>query len=354
MLLIRLFRLGSGSRWRGALALMILVALLGVLGYMIIVPGMSFLPALYQTVITVSTVGYQDTALEEIRNLNLENPALRNRVMLFEIFLVIFGIGAVAYAFSVFVRSLVEGEIRDHIGLHRTKRRLFFMKNHYIICGYGRMGEIIAETMVKQKIPVVVIENNPMRRPEFQNKDLTYLTGDATKDELLEEAEIRKARGLIAVTSSDPDNLFVTLSARQLNPDLNIVSRALSPNVEKKLIRAGANRVILPYEIGAHQIAQAALRPNVVDFIEIATRTTDMDIEIEEITAASSSELAGKALKEATILRELGLIVIGIRFASDGKMHYHPSAETVIHPEDTLITLGKSGKLAELRSRLTS
>jgi voltage-gated potassium channel len=196
---------------------------------------------------------------------------------------------------------------------------------------------------------MVVIEIDPGRRFAIEARGGICLVGDATHDDLLEEAAIEKAKGLIAVTDSDPENLFITLSARQINPDITIVARCLSPDAENKLLRAGANRVILPEKIGAHQMAQAALRPNVVDFIDIATRTSNLDIEIEEMCVDPKADIAGKTLQEATILRSLGLIVIGIRHGARGQMEFNPSAQTRIGPGDTLILLGKRDGLTQLR-----
>lgn len=330
------------TRWQMALMLILLVVVLGILGYMLM--GMTFVDALYQTVITLTTTGFRDRAAE----FSHDSPA----VTVFTICLLVFGLSVVALAFSLFTRSLIEGELRDAIGLHRTKRRVRFMKNHYIVCGYGRMGEIIARQMRLEKIPVVVVETDPARRAEAEEAGFTTLNGDATQDETLQEAAVDKAAGLIAVTDADPGNLFITLSARQLNPDLRIVSRALSPDAERKLIRAGANRVILPYKIGAHQISQAALRPNVTDFIEIATRTSQLDIEIEELAVRANSKLVGQTLKETTVLRELGIIVIGIRSSTSEPMRFNPSADTPIAAGDVLICLGKRQGLEKLHKHL--
>ncbi|MBN1868358.1 potassium channel protein [Candidatus Sumerlaeota bacterium] len=331
------------ARWRFALGWMTLVVLFGVTGYMTLA-HMSLLEALYMTVITLTTIGFHDVAYDKTGG----DPT----VMAFTVLLAVFGVGTLAFAFSLFTGSLIEGELRDYIGFHRARRRVYRMKDHYIVCGYGRMGEIIAESLNRENIPMIVVESDLQRRAEIEEKGLTLIVGDATHDEILKEAAIQKARALIAVTGTDPDNLFVTLSARQLNPDLLIVSRALSAEAEAKLLRAGANRVILPYKLGAHQLAQAALRPNVVDFIEIATRTTKLDIEIEEVHVAPASVLVGKTLRQATLLRDLGLIVIGIRRGSDHRMEFNPSAETTIDANDILIVLGKGEKLAEMHTHL--
>lgn len=337
-----LFGKRSRDRWRFALGLMFLVVLTGVAGYMLLAK-LSFLDALYQTIITITTTGYED----EADAMSGHDPAVK----IFTIFLMIFGISAVAYAFSIFVSALVEGDLRQTIGTYRIKRRVRFMKNHYVVCGYGRMGNIIAAAMKEDHIPVVVVDKDPKKRPEIEDGGVVAVTGDATQDEVLIEAALLKAKGLIAVTNSDPENLFITMSARQLNPNLIIVSRALTEEVERKLLRAGANRVILPYKLGAHQIAQAALRPNVVDFIEIATGSSKLDMEIEEWLVRADSSLVNKPLREATLLRQLGIIVIGIRSYQSEEMMYNPPADTVIREKDTLIMLGKTEGLDQLRKQ---
>lgn len=328
--------------WQFAILLFILTGCVGVLGYMFLVP-LNFLDALYMTVNTLTTTGFDDLA-------SRKNPSPSVRI--FTICLLLFGATLVTFAISMFLRSLIEGELRHAIGSHKSRRRMRFMKDHFIICGYGRMGEIIAEALRDDRIPLVVIDSDPTKRAELLDRDVTCIQGDATQDEMLREAGIDKARGLIAVTHSDPENLFITMSARQLNPNLMIVSRALTSEGERKMIRAGASRVILPYMLGAHQIAQAALRPNVVDFIEIATRTSTLDIEIEEFQVGNAAILVNKPLKEASLLRELGLIVIGVRSETSDKMLFNPSASTVIQPGDTLIVLGKPDSLEKVRKHL--
>ncbi len=350
-LLLRLLRLVRQSQWFWALTLMFLVVVAGVLGFMLLT-DLSFLHAIYATLLTVSTLGSRDIAYEELRTAPGVTPEQIDQLIAFQSILIIVGIMVVAYAFSIFVRSMVEGELREVIGEHRKQRRLSFMKDHYIVCGFGRMGDIISQTLTRDRMPVVVIEQDGSREADIKAIGVTCIVGDATDDEILRKASIDKAKGLIAVTNSDPENLFVTISARQLNPNLNIVSRAVSPDAERKLLRAGANRVILPYKIGAHQLAQAALRPNVLDFIEIASRTTKLDIEIEEIHVPAGSILDSKTLSEATILRDLQLIVIGIRPDGSEQMQYHPSASTRIGAGDTLIALGKHEKLEILRKKL--
>ncbi len=336
-------------QWYWALALILIVATIGVAGFMVIVPGLTFLDAFYATVVILSTVGLKDRPSEVYHQQLMDHPEIGKQIQVFTIIMVVFGIVSVGYASSVFIRSLLEGELREAIGLQRTKRRLNFMKDHYIICGYGRMGETIADILHADGHSVVVVEANPGLRLSIEEKGMTCIVGDATDEHFLKMAVVEKACGLLAVASNDPENLFITMSARQLNPKIVIVTRALAPNVEQKFRRAGADRVILPYKIGAHQLAQAALRPNVVDFIEIASRTSNYDIEIEEIQVNAGSKLAGKPLKEAGILRQLGLIIIGVRPESSAQLEFNPSADTVIHAGDTLVALGKSKGLKDIR-----
>lgn len=232
------------NNWKWAILLIVASACTGTVGYMWLVDDMGFVDALYQTIITLSATGYQDTA-------DLLSHG-SSSVRLFTIFLNIFGLGAVAFAFTLFVRAIIEGELRQAIGQRRTRRRVRFMKSHYIVCGFGRMGEVIALSLKQDKIPVVVIDNDPAKLPAIEELGITAIQGDATHDSVLREAAIQNAKGLISVTNADPENLFITLSARQLNPHLTIVSRALTDEAEQKLLRAGASRVILPYKLGAH------------------------------------------------------------------------------------------------------
>ncbi|HBF35008.1 TPA: potassium channel protein [Candidatus Sumerlaeota bacterium] len=333
------------NTWQLSIALFIMVACVGVMGYRILA-HLSFIDALYMTINTLTTTGFDDLASKA------STPANAAAIKLFTICLLLFGATIVTFAISMFLRSLIEGELRHAIGRHTVKRRVRFMKDHYIICGCGRMGEIIADAMQRDHIPFVVIENDPDKRIELQEHDIPCVLGDATSDEVLLEAAIEKAKGLITVTHADPENLFITMSARQLNPNLMIVSRALTAEGERKMLRAGANRVILPYMLGAHQIAQAALRPNVVDFIEIATRTSKLDVEIEELQVGDRSPITNKALRDVPMLRDLGLIVIGVRPAADDNMLFNPSASTVIKSGDTLIVLGKPDSLKKIRTHL--
>lgn len=305
----------------------------GTIGYMNI-EGWSFLDSIYMTIITLASVGYK-----EVKELS-ENGRI------FTIFLIIGGVGTVLYALNNGAKIILEGEIKEIFGRRRLEKRIREMKGHYIICGYGRMGKIICRELKSKHIKHVVIEKNPeVNIPE--REDILLLPGDATKDEVLKEAGVERAKGLISVLPTDAENLYVVLSARELNPDLFIVARAGEEGSEQKLIRAGANRVVSPYHIGGLRIAHTVIKPAVVDFIEFATRSGNIDLQMEEIAVKDGSKIAGMTLDECGIGRELGIIIVAIQRAG-GEMKFNPTFRTTIKPGDILIALGETSKLKRL------
>ncbi len=314
------------------LSLIFVVLSVGTAGYMII-ENMNFLDALYMTVITVTTVGFG-----EVKKLNHDGK-------IFTIFLIASGFGVFTYAATAGAQILVEGELKELFKKKRLKKEINKLKDHFILCGFGRMGQIISKEFKANGIKFVIVEKDENLLKD--REDLLYLIGDATKDEVLKEAGIKRAKGLISVLTSDAENLYVVLSARALNSKLFIVVRAIEEEAEKKLKIAGADRVICPYRIGSLRIAHTVMRPNVVDFLEFVTRSEYMDIQIEEIKVSETSPLVGKSLGELRIGSEIGAIVIGIK-RSDGKIEFNPSASTVINKNDILIVLGPMEKLVIL------
>lgn len=305
----------------------------GTIGYMSI-EGWSFLDSIYMTIITLASVGYK-----EVRDLS-ENGRI------FTIFLIIGGVGTVLYALNNGAKIILEGEIKEIFGRSRLEKRMREMKGHYIICGYGRMGKIICRELKSKHIKHVVIEKNPEVNIQ-EKEDILLLPGDATKDEVLKEAGVERAKGLISVLPTDAENLYVVLSARELNPNLFIVARAGEEGSEQKLIRAGANRVVSPYHIGGLRIAHTVIKPAVVDFIEFATRSGNIDLQMEEIAVKDGSKIAGMTLDECGIGRELGIIIVAIQRAG-GEMKFNPTFRTTIKPGDILIALGETSKLKRL------
>jgi len=312
-----------------ALALILMVIAFGSVGYQLI-EGWGFLDALYMTIITLTTVGYR-----EVHELSKSG-------MIFTMILLMMGVGTFLYALSAGAQIIVEGELQDLFGRKRLEKKIKELKGHYIVCGYGRMGKIICRELKAEHVPFIAIEKNG----DFHAKpdDLLGLSGDATNDGILREAGIERARGLISVLPTDALNLYVVLSARELNPDLHIVARAGEEGSEKKLLRAGADKVVSPYHIGGLRIAHTILRPAVVDFIEFATKTGNIELQMEEVTISEGSKLAGQSLDQCGIGRELGVIVVGIK-RSTGEMRFNPTSRSTIKPGDTLIALGEISKL---------
>lgn len=312
--------------------LIVLIIAFGTAGYMGI-EGWDFLDALYMTIITLTTVGYR------------EIHALSPQGIAFTIMLIIGGVGTVLYALSTGAKIVLEGELQELFGRRRVEKRIKELKDHYIVCGFGRMGRIICRELKEKKVRFIVVEKQHDIAQE--SDDLLIIEGDATQDDTLRDAGIERARGLISVLPTDAENLFVVLSARGMNPGLLIVARAGEEGSEQKLLRAGANRVISPYHIGGLRIAHTVLKPAVVDFIEFATKSGNIDLQMEEITIKEGSRLVGLSLDECGIGRELGIIIVGIRRAS-GEMKFNPTFRTTIKAGDTLIALGEISKLGTL------
>jgi len=312
-----------------AVGLVVLVASFGTAGYMAI-EGWNLIDALYMTVITLASVGFK-----EVHDLSLIGR-------IFTIFLIVGGVGSVAYALSAGAKIILEGELQEVYGRRRLEKKIRELKDHYIVCGYGRMGKIICRELREKNIRFVIVEKQPDLHQEEEG--LLIFPGDATKDEVLKELGIDKAKGLITVLPTDAENLFVVLSARVLNPGLIIVARAGEEGSEQKLIRAGADKVVSPYHIGGLRIAHTVLKPAVVDFIEFATKSGNIDLQMEEVSIGENSKLVGKTLDESGIGRELGIIIVAIRKPS-GEMMFNPTFRSAIKEGDMLIALGEISKL---------
>jgi voltage-gated potassium channel len=258
----------------------------------------------------------------------------------------ILGVGTAGYLLSTAVQSLVRSEILAAYGERRRHREMSKLKDHYIICGAGRMGGRIVREMRRAAIPFVAIESNALLAAELELPATQILIRDATLDETLIEAGIERARGLASCLPDDADNLYVVLTARTLNPTLHIVARAVEESAEPKLVRAGANRVVAPTIIGSHRMAQALLKPAVADFMDSITAES-LDLGFEQVEVAQGSQLAGHKLRDTTIRSELEIVVVAIR-RSGGDMLFNPSGETEIKEGDMLIAIGRGESLAEL------
>jgi len=318
------------------LALCILV--LGATGYMVI-EGWDFLDAVYMTVITLTTVGYGE--VHEMSRIG----------QLYTILLIFIGVAFCLYVAGSVVQFMIEGRIRTILGRRSLDKKIDQLKNHYIICGYGRIGRVLCNQLKRKPIDLVVIDKNRELIPILDEDKVLYLSGDATDEANLNKAGIQRAKGLIAVMATDTDNVFLVLTARQLNPDLYIIARASQDKAKSKLQAAGANKVESPYEMGAVSMAQRIIRPTVTNFLDLAFAHKRKDIQMEEIPVNSSSDLVNVMLKDSGIRQQFNLIIIAIK-KPDGSMMFNPSFETVIEAGDTVIAVGQEGNLQKLEKIL--
>jgi voltage-gated potassium channel len=300
--------------------------LLGAVVYHLI-EGLPFLDALYLTVMTLSTVGYGDLVPRT------------DSGKLFTIVLVVGGVFTLFYVATDLIRSIISGELQGHLGRHFMERNLAHLRDHLIVCGYGRMGRLVCREFFSAGLSVVVIDTNADTLKEFNVPGGFPLEGDATSDEVLRRAGIDRARAFVTVMASDADNLYATMSARLLNEKLFIVARVEDVASGPKMMRAGANRVVSPYQIGGFRVAQAVLRPTVVDFIELATQAQHIDLQLEETQVSEISPLAGATLKDSRIRSEHKIIVVAIKKES-GQMLFNPTPDQSIEAGDILVGLG--------------
>jgi len=322
-----------------SIALFIALLAIGSWGYMAI-EGWDFFDALYMTVITIATVGYGEV--------HIVSPAGR----MFTLVLIFLGVGFFLYVVGNFIQFLVEGRIRYVLGRRKLDRQINKLKNHYIICGYGRMGRALARFLIQRYLDVVVIEQNQARTSVMDEDGILYLVGAATDESLLIRAGIERARGLITVVGSDADNVFLVLLARQMNPDIFIVARAVMNSAKRTLTAAGANKVVSPYDLGARRMAHAILRPTVIEFLEMAFADENVDVEVEELSIKPNSPIVRRTLYESEIRSKFGVMIISIK-KRDGHMVFNPDADTLLESEDTLVVVGGAANIKGLEKLLT-
>ncbi|MGA2192766.1 MAG: potassium channel protein [Nitrospirota bacterium] len=327
-------KVNSGRMLWLSLVAVAVVVIGGTVGYSAL-EGWNLLDSLFMTVITLTTIGYGEV------------HRLDNTGKVFTLVLILFGVGTVAFAVRNATRLMLEGELSGIFGRKKLEQKISQLNDHYIVCGFGRMGRLICRELAKKPVPYLVIERDISTVSEADRDNNLIIQGDADKDETLLRAGIKRAKGLIAVVSTDADNLYIVLTARGLNQDLYIVARAGEDGSEKKLIRAGASKVISPYLIGADRMAQAVLRPAVVDFLEFATQSENLDLKLEEISIGPESSMAGLAINQSGIRQDLGIIIVAIKRA-DGKMEFNPSPTSVLHGGDRLIALGQPEQMKVL------
>jgi voltage-gated potassium channel len=306
-----------------------------------VIEGWPVWDAFYMTVTTVATVGFG-----EVHPLSMRGQA-------FTILLIVGGVGTAFYTATLLATTVVEG------GLHRRfeRRRIAFMlerlQGHFILCGYGRIGRMIAEELDRQKVPFVVIERNPEHVRNVMERGWIAVEADASQEEVLKRVGIHRARGLIAAVGTDAENVYTVLSARVMRPDLFIIARVESDDAERKLRRAGADRVISPYHIGAAHMVQTALRPAVVDFVQLATSSGHLELSMEQVRVPAPSALVGKSLVESGIRQKFGVIIVAIKRA-DSVMEFNPPPEAVIRGGDELGVLGGADSVKALEEMIAA
>ena len=322
-------------KFKVAVLLMAAIILNGTLGYMGI-ENLPFLDALYMTVITVSTVGFGDVV------------ALSPAGIVFTIVLIISSICVVAYGIFVISSFIIEGHFQEIGRIKKMQTEIAKIKGHYIVCGVNRTALQVVEELRRARVPFLVVAADS-ENLEKEEGEILCVKGDPTDDEVLKSAQVQKAKGLITCLSSDTDNVFVTLSARALNPKLKIVAQASGEIAESKMLKAGADNVISPEVIGGRRMASIILRPTVVSFLDIMTRgSEDVTLRLEEVRIPPRSSLSGKSINETEIRRETGTLVVGIRKEQNGKITYNPSPSTVLEDNDTLLVLGDEESIAKL------
>lgn len=311
---------------------LLIIIFFGTLGYHLI-EGWNFLEALYTTVQTISTVGYGDYTPQT------------GTGKLFTIVLIVFGVGTMLYTVGMLAEAMVEGRLRALTGRGRQYKMIEKMKNHYIICGCGRIGQLICRELKADKMDFVVIDSDPEVIQKIEEEGFVYFRGDATQDKSLLGAGIKQAKGIVCVLPTDAENLYVILTAKELNPNIYVLSRSEEEESEHRLLRAGADRVMSPYTLGGMRMAMAILRPAMLDFIEITTRRQSLELRMEEISVCDGSPIIGKSLEESEIRHDFGLIIVAVKKDS-GKMIFNPLASYVIEKGDKLIAMGEDENVA--------
>ncbi|MCL7486601.1 MAG: potassium channel protein [Desulfobulbaceae bacterium] len=315
------------------------IMLVGTTGYMVF-EDFSFWNSVYLTAITITTVGYGD----------IVPVHFVGRV--FTILLVFSGVGFVLYTFSRLAEAMVEGGLRNILERRKMDKKVAQLRNHYIVCGYGRIGKVICQILKENKRPFVVIENDAEEIRNIEAEGFLALLGEAADDEILIKAGIKEARGLIGVVSTDADNVFITLTARGLNPGLFILTRSSGAvGSDTKLLRAGASKVISPYYIGARRMAQLVVRPTVIDFIDLTMHAGELGLRMEEMLISEKASFVNKNLLESGLRKKYDIIVVAIKRQGD-EMLFNPKPDTVILPGDILIVLGEHDQISALEKEV--
>ncbi len=322
------------ARFGFGLGLLTMVLVVGTVGYVIL--GLTVLDAVYQTVITVSTVGFREVGIE------IEPTAAYK---IFTIFLILFGAGTVLYTLGLLLETLLEGRLNDQLRGRLMQRRIDELEGHVIVCGWGQVGQAIGAYVTRTGADVVIVDQSEQAMAIADSQ--LVVVGDATRDDVLLAAGIMRARTLISALDHDADNLFVTVSARTFRPDLQIVSRAVDRSTEEKLRRGGASRVVNPHEIGGSRMAALALHEYVAEFLELMVHDQDWSTRLEQVPVRERSPFADRTLAECNIRSKTGAMVVSVRDRS-GVFHTNPAAERRVEVGEVIIAMGTGEQLSAL------
>ncbi len=326
------------SHWRftSFIAILVVLVVIGTLGYRLL-EGWSFVDGFYMTVIVLSTVG-------------LGGPKdLSSEAKLFTVGLIVMGVVVVGYGINNLAQRALELQLASYLGRKRMEKETKRLKDHFILCGAGRVGSRVIREFNQHRVPYIVIEKNEAVAQRLASEGCLAIHGDAADEEVLRKAGVERARGLIAAISTDADNVYVTLTAKGLRPDLLVVARAQEENAARQLLKAGANKVILPAQSAGQILAQSVLKPNVAYFIESVTAgdMAQLNLQLEEILISDTSEMAGRTLQQSEIRQNLGIIILAMKKRT-GAMQFNPRSDSVIESGDFLIALGVAESMRKL------
>jgi voltage-gated potassium channel len=316
------------------------ILLVGTLGYMGI-EGSTFLDGLYMTVITITTVGFQEAV------------PLGPAGKVFTMVLVLVGVSFVLYVFGNVTEAVVEGGFSKAYRRIRMDKKLAKIKDHYVVCGFGRIGKVICQSLQDDHREFVVVENNPEEVKAIEAQHFLVIEGEAADDEVLVRAGIKRAKGLIAVVSSDAENVYIIMSAKDLNRDLFVMGRSSGKKgADTKLLRAGADKVISPYYIGARQMANMVLRPTVIDFLDLTVHAGTLGLRLEELEVPATASFINQTLMDSGIRKKYDLIVVAVKRRGENEMLFNPSHLTTIKAGDIIIVLGEYDSIKRLEKEL--